>query len=128
MDAPTAPHADFARVFTLHGYPMKCGLGDKFEGISCVPDPDYEGSGDEGAASDAVEAEEAYRAPVEEAPAEYGAQEGRRGRKATKGRKAGKRKTQSRKTQRRKTQGKRTQRRRTQRKGKKTQRKQKRRQ
>ena len=159
VDEPTAPHADFTRVFTLHGYPMKCGPTEKFEGGTCIPDPEAEGGddyeGDYGAASDAEgaeesygapadydyssgsEAEESYGAPAEEALGEYAASQGRRGRKASKGRKAGRknklRKTQRRKTQNKRTQGKRTQRkrtqrRRTQRKGKKAQRKQRRRQ
>merc|ERR1712061_134614 len=141
VDEPTAPHADFTRVFTLHGYPMKCGPTEKFEGGTCIPDPEAEGGddyeGDYGAASDAEGAEESYGAPAEEsygAPAEEALGEyavGRRGRKAGEGRNAIRRskgrKTQRRKTQGKRTQRKRTQRKRTQRKGKKTQRKQRRR-
>merc|ERR1711974_287991 len=111
-------------------------MAEKFEGGTCVPDPEAEGEGDDydGAASDAVGAEDSYGAPAdyeygaeasdsygspaEEALGEYAA-EGRRGRKASKGTKVGRR-TKGRKTQRRRTQGKRTQRKRTQRKGKKT--------
>merc|ERR1712179_408924 len=117
VDAPTAPHADFARVYTLHGFPMKCGLGFKFEG-TCIPDPDYVDEVD-AAASEAVEEEVA----VEEALGEYGAPAGRRGRKSGRARKLT-RKSQQKKNKRRKTQAKRTQRKgkKTQRKGRRTQR------
>merc|ERR1712179_359888 len=147
VDAPTAPHADFARVYTLHGFPMKCGLGFKFEG-TCIPDPDYVAE-EEAAASEAVEEEvaaeedeglEEEEAAVEEADAaaseaveeevaveealgEYGAPAGRRGRKSGRARKLT-RKSQQKKNKRRKTQAKRTQRKgkKTQRKGRRTQR------
>merc|ERR1712179_133511 len=130
VDAPTAPHADFARVYTLHGFPMKCGLGFKFEG-TCIPDPDYVAE-EEAAASEAVEEEVAAEededldeeeVAVEEALGEYGAPAGRRGRKSGRARKLT-RKSQQKKNKRRKTQAKRTQRKgkKTQRKGRRTQR------